>query len=279
MKFIDFFTAKSYYKWLFNCTKLIQIREFTEINTQINISKEAIPTQVLSILTDHGRTWLDKNDQGWPWSTMVSRNFIRFDHGQPWTTMVRTMALSWYLMVDHDHGRPWSSFRLGWIKPFAMGELHFHIFREFLALSLKLLTFSDGRKIVTICIPGQSCVLHVWVFVALPTQSAPLPVGVGFVQVLVPIENPVPHDSLQVLQSVKLVHPPSSEWRQCYQYYKEFLNALYLYKNMSVKERYYIRIFIFIYINDLHMNLNATKRPFGYFHDSVGKQCKSRKIM
>ena len=27
-----------------------------------------------------------------------------------------------------------------------------------------------------------------------------------------------------------------------------------------------------------HMNLNATKRPFGHFDDSVGKQCKSRKI-
>ena len=49
MMFIDFFTTKSYYKWLFNCKKLIQIPEFTEINTQINISREAILTQVLSI--------------------------------------------------------------------------------------------------------------------------------------------------------------------------------------------------------------------------------------
>ena len=64
MMFIDFFTTKSYYKCLSNCNKLIQIREFTEINKQINISREVIPTQVLSILTDHGRPWLDKNDQG-----------------------------------------------------------------------------------------------------------------------------------------------------------------------------------------------------------------------
>ena len=28
-----------------------------------------------------------------------------------------------------------------------------------------------------------------------------------------------------------------------------------------------------------YMNLNAKKRPFGHFDDSVGKQCKSRKIM
>ena len=28
-----------------------------------------------------------------------------------------------------------------------------------------------------------------------------------------------------------------------------------------------------------YMNLNATKRPFGHFDDSVGKQCKSRKIL
>ena len=54
-------------------------------------------------------------DQGGPWSTMVSRNFIRFDNGQPkttmvdngqpfwqWTIMVRTMTLSWYLIVDHE---------------------------------------------------------------------------------------------------------------------------------------------------------------------------------
>ena len=67
MMSIDFFITKSYYKLLFNCNKLIQIREFTEINTPINISREAIPTQVLSIKTDHGR----------PWSTMV-------DHGRPW---------------------------------------------------------------------------------------------------------------------------------------------------------------------------------------------------
>ena len=39
MMFIDFFTTKSYHKWLFNSKKLIQIREFTEINTQISISK------------------------------------------------------------------------------------------------------------------------------------------------------------------------------------------------------------------------------------------------
>ena len=32
-------------------------------------------------------------------------------------------------------------------------------------------------------------------------------------------------------------------------------------------------------LNEYHMNLNATKRPFGHFDDSVGKQCKSRKIM
>ena len=33
------------------------------------------------------------------------RNFIRFDHGQPfwqWSTMVRTMTLSWCLMVDPE---------------------------------------------------------------------------------------------------------------------------------------------------------------------------------
>ena len=64
MMFIDFFTTKSYHKCLFNCNKLIQIREFTEMYKQINISREVIPTQVLSILTDHGRPWLDKNDQG-----------------------------------------------------------------------------------------------------------------------------------------------------------------------------------------------------------------------
>ena len=49
MMFIDFFATKSYYKYLFNSNKLIQIRDFTEINAQINISREAIPTQVLSI--------------------------------------------------------------------------------------------------------------------------------------------------------------------------------------------------------------------------------------
>ena len=49
MMFIDFFTTKSYNKRLIDCKKLIQIREFTDINTQINISREAIPTQVLSI--------------------------------------------------------------------------------------------------------------------------------------------------------------------------------------------------------------------------------------
>ena len=48
MMFIDFFSNKSYYKLLFDCNKLIQIREFTEINTQINLSREAIPSQVLS---------------------------------------------------------------------------------------------------------------------------------------------------------------------------------------------------------------------------------------
>ena len=51
------------------------------------------------------------------------------DNGQPfwqWSTMVRTMTLSWCLMVDHeltrltiknrgDHGRPWSAFRLGFM--------------------------------------------------------------------------------------------------------------------------------------------------------------------
>ena len=49
MMFIDFFITKSYYEYLFDCIKLIQIRAFAEINTQINISREAIPTQVLSI--------------------------------------------------------------------------------------------------------------------------------------------------------------------------------------------------------------------------------------
>ena len=49
MMFIDSFTTKSYHKYLFNCKNLIQIREFTDINTQINISREAIPTQVLSV--------------------------------------------------------------------------------------------------------------------------------------------------------------------------------------------------------------------------------------
>ena len=34
---------------IINCKKLIQIREFTDINTHINISREAITTQVLSI--------------------------------------------------------------------------------------------------------------------------------------------------------------------------------------------------------------------------------------
>ena len=47
--FIDFLPTKSYYKWSFNCKKLIQIPEITEINTQTNISREAIPNQVLSI--------------------------------------------------------------------------------------------------------------------------------------------------------------------------------------------------------------------------------------
>ena len=48
MMFIDFFT------------NLIETRAFTEITTQINIPREAIPTEVLSIYTDHGRQWLDK---------------------------------------------------------------------------------------------------------------------------------------------------------------------------------------------------------------------------
>ena len=35
-----------------------------------------------------------------------------------------------------------------------------------------------------------------------------------------------------------------------------------------------------IYLNNIyHMNFNATKCPFGHFGDSVGKQCKSWKIM
>ena len=47
--FIDFFTTKSYYKWLFNCKKLIQIREFTEINTQtrIDVYETLCPQQML----------------------------------------------------------------------------------------------------------------------------------------------------------------------------------------------------------------------------------------
>ena len=39
-------------------------------------------------------------------------------------------------------------------------------------------------------------------------------------------------------------------------------------------------LYMYLYIVTYsYMNLNATKRPFGHFDDSVGKQCKSRKIM
>ena len=49
--------------------------------------------------------WLDKNDQGCPWSTMMSRNFIRFYHGQPWTTMVDNGQPFWQWSTMVNHGQ------------------------------------------------------------------------------------------------------------------------------------------------------------------------------
>ena len=37
--------------------------------------------------------------------TMVSRNFIRFDHGQPWTTMVDNGQPFWQWSAMVNHGQ------------------------------------------------------------------------------------------------------------------------------------------------------------------------------
>ena len=52
-------------------------------------------------MVNHGEQKFKRFDHGQPWTTKVD-NGQPFGNGQRWSAMVRTMTLSWYIMVDHE---------------------------------------------------------------------------------------------------------------------------------------------------------------------------------